>query len=81
MRTPLELIVRPFVVTDITNPTQPALSSHTATSQNTDVTYGSDQVTSWSGSFNETVTFYYIKKPKEKQKASSDPLNPFAPPP
>jgi hypothetical protein len=80
MRAALELIVRPFVVTNVTSPKQPAVGAGAATTQqNTTADFGSDEVTTWSGSYNQTVSFYYIKKPKEKQKDSGDPINPFAP--
>jgi hypothetical protein len=69
MRTALELIVRPFVVTDVTSPKQPAPGAATATpQQNIKSDFGSNEVTTWSGSYNQTVSFYYIKKPKEKKK-------------
>jgi hypothetical protein len=80
MRAALELIVRPFVVTDVTSPKQPAAGTPSSTTQNTKLDIGSDEVTTWTGSYNQTVSFYYIKKPKEKQKDSGDPINPFAPP-
>jgi len=82
MRTALELIVRPFVVGDVTGPKQPAAGAvSSATQSNTVVEYGSDQVTTWSGSYDQSVSYYFIKKPKEKKKASGDPINPFAPAP
>jgi hypothetical protein len=81
MRAALELIVRPFVVTDVTSPKQPAAGAGTTTPQaNTKMDIGSDEVTTWSGNFDQTVSFYFIKKPKEKKKDSGDPINPFAPP-
>jgi hypothetical protein len=80
MRAALELIVRPFVVTDVTSPKQPAVGAQSTTTANTKTDFGSDEVTTWSGNYNQTVSFYYIKKPKEKQKSSGDPINPFAPP-
>lgn len=80
MRPALELVVRPFVVPQITSPKQPNVSTSPATTQSNVVKdIGSDSVTLWSGSFDQTVSFYYIKKPKEKQKDSGDPINPFAP--
>ena len=80
MRAALELIVRPFVVTDVTSPKQQAPGSPSGTASNAVLDVGSDEVTTWSGSYNQTVSFYFIKKPKEKQKGSGDPINPFAPP-
>jgi hypothetical protein len=80
MRAALELIVRPFVVTDVTSPKQLVPGSATTTQANTVMDIGSDEVTTWSGNFDQTVSFYFIKKPKEKPKASGDPINPFAPP-
>jgi hypothetical protein len=81
MRAALELIVRPFVVTDVTSPKQPAPGAASTTpQQNAKIDIGSNEVTTWSGNYNQTVSFYFIKKPKEKQKSSGDPINPFAPP-
>lgn len=69
MRTPLELIVRPFVVTPVTSPKQPDVGAVPAsTAANAKMNFGSDEVTTWSGSFNQEVSYYYVKKPKEKKK-------------
>lgn len=81
MRTALELIVRPFVVADITSPKQPAANATAPAAQsNTVMDIGADSVTTWNGSYNQTVSFYYVKKPKEKKKQSSG-TDPFAPDP
>lgn len=70
MRAALELIVRPFVVSPVTSPKQPvAGATPTTTQSNTVIDIGSDSVTTWSGNFDQTVSFYFIKKPKEKKKA------------
>jgi hypothetical protein len=69
MRAALELIVRPFVVSQVTSTKQPNVSAIPAITQsNTSVDIGSDEVTSWSGNFDQNVSFYFIKKPKEKKK-------------
>jgi hypothetical protein len=70
MRPALELVVRPFVVKPVTSPKQPNVGATPTTAQhNTTADYGSDEVTTWSGNYNQTVSFYYIKKPKEKKKS------------
>jgi hypothetical protein len=75
----LEGIVRPFQTSEIGPPRSPLLGSlgtSTATSttadaaKNTIINPGKDgQVKTFSGSFSLTITYYYIKKPKEKKKA------------
>jgi hypothetical protein len=81
MRAPLELVVRPFVVSQITNPLQPSIPTDQAatTAQNTVLDIGGDEVTTWSGNYSQTVTFYFIKKPKEKKKAGGAFYDPYAP--
>lgn len=82
MRTALELIVRPFVVADVTSPKQPAANATAASTQsNSVIDYGSNSVTLWNGTFNQTVTFYFIHKPKEKRKQNGAASDPFAPDP
>jgi hypothetical protein len=79
MRAALELIVRPFVVSQVTSPKQPDVgATPTTTQSNIVIDIGSDSVTSWSGNFNQDVSFYFIKKPKEKKKAG-DGGNYFGP--
>lgn len=82
MRTALELIVRPFVAPQITSPKQPAPGTvaPSTTASNTVIDIGSDQVTTWSGNYDQMVSFYFIKKPKEKKKDSTG-SDPFAPDP
>jgi hypothetical protein len=89
----LEGIVRPFQTSDIGPPRSPLLGSlgtSTATSttadaaKNTIINPGKDgQVKTFSGSFSLTITFYFIKKPKEKKSAAtpdSSGGNPNPPP-
>jgi hypothetical protein len=72
----LEGIVRPFQTSEIGPPRSPLLGSlgaSTATTadaaKNTIINPGKDgQVKTFSGSFSLTITYYYIKKPKEKKK-------------
>lgn len=66
----LERIVRPFQTGDV-SPPKPAPSSAATATQNNVVIYPghNGSVKTFSGSYNLTVTFYYIKKPKEKPKA------------
>ena len=66
-----ERIIRPFETSDI-GPPKPAPSSEGAASapQNTVINPGKNgQVKTFSGSYNITITYYYVKKPKEKKKA------------
>lgn len=80
----LEGIVRPFQTNDIGPPKtalQGGLGSTTSTAsqpENTIINPGKDgQVKTFSGSFSLTITYYYVKTPKEKKKAGggSDPGN------
>jgi hypothetical protein len=66
----LELVVRPFQTSDISPPRPvPAAGATSATSQNTIINPGKNgNVKTFSGSYNLTVTYYYIEKPKEKKK-------------
>lgn len=71
----LEGIVRPFQTSDIGPPKtalQGGLGSTTSTAsqpENTIINPGKDgQVKTFSGSFSLTITFYYVRKPKEKKK-------------
>jgi hypothetical protein len=75
--TSLEGIVRPFETSDI-GPARTALQGSTSTSTtstanpqaNTIINPGKNgQVKTFSASFSLTITYYYIKKPKEKQQA------------
>lgn len=80
----LEGIVRPFQTGDIGPPKTPLLgslgSSTAATSSapaNTIINPGANgTVKTFSGSFSLTISFYYIKKPKEKQRDQSNSGNP-----
>lgn len=81
MRPALELVVRPFVVQPVTSPKQPNIATDQAAAQdNIVIDFGSASVTTWSGNYDQMVSFYYIKKPRERPKSSGDPINPFAPP-
>ena len=66
-----ERIIRPFETSDI-GPPKPAPASGGATTsgpQNTIINPGKNgQVKTFSGSFNLTITYYFIKKPKEKPR-------------
>ena len=67
----LEGIVRPFETSDIGPPKVAAVAPPADnTIRNTIINPGRNgQVKTFSGSFNLTITYYYIKKPKEKKKA------------
>ncbi len=74
----LEGIVRPFQTNDIGPPKtalQGGLGSTTSTAnqpENTIINPGKDgQVKTFSGSFSLTITYYYVRKPKEKKKATA----------
>ena len=74
----LEGIVRPFATGDIGPPRmalQGGLGNSTATANapdNTIINPGANgSVKTFSGSFSLTITFYYVKKPKEKKKGSA----------
>ncbi len=71
----LEGIVRPFQTSDIGPPKtalQGGLAATTSTAdqpENTIINPGKDgQVKTFSGSFSLTITYYYVRKPKEKKK-------------
>lgn len=77
MPTGLEGIVRPFQTGDVGPPKtalQGGLGSSTSTAnqpENTVINPGKDgQVKTFSGSFSLTMTFYYVRKPKEKKRAA-----------
>jgi hypothetical protein len=89
----LEGIVRPFQTSDIGPPRSPllgSLGSSTATSttadaaKNTIINPGKDgQVKTFSGSFSLSISFYFIKKPKEKKQPPLSDIsggNPNPPP-
>lgn len=66
----LETVVRPFQTSDI-GPPKPAVVAPPAenTVRNVILNPGKNgQVKTFSGSFNLTITYYYIKKPKEKKQ-------------
>jgi hypothetical protein len=67
MRPALELIVRPFVVSPVTNTKQPVSTGAPTTQENAVLDIGSGSVTQWSGNFDQMVSYYYVKKPKEKK--------------
>lgn len=65
----LEGIVRPFQTPDI-GPAKPVpTATATSVQQNTIINPGKNgQVKTFSGSYNLTISYYYVKKPKEKKK-------------
>lgn len=66
----LERIIRPFQTGEISPPRIVPSSDATATQDNVIINPGNrPSVKTFSGSYSLTVTFYYIKKPKEKQQA------------
>ncbi len=74
----LERIVRPFQTGDI-SPSKPRpISEATAGQNNVIINPGhAGTVKTFSGSYNLTVTFYFIKKPKEK-KSGQGGYDPYA---
>ncbi len=74
----LERIVRPFQTGDI-SPSKPRpISEATAEQNNVIINPGhAGTVKTFSGSYNLTVTFYFIKKPKEK-KSGQGGYDPYA---
>lgn len=74
----LERIVRPFQTGDI-SPSKPRpISEATAEQNNVIINPGhAGTVKTFSGSYNLTVTFYFIKKPKEK-RAGDGGYDPYA---
>ena len=74
----LERIVRPFQTGDVSPPRPAPSSAATASQDNVKINPGKNgNIKSFSGSYNLTVTFYYIKKPKEK-KAGEGGYDPYA---
>lgn len=66
----LERIVRPFQTGDVSPPKPVPSSDASSTSSNVIINPGKNgSVKTLSGSYNITITYYYIKKPKEKQQA------------
>lgn len=66
----LERIVRPFQTGDFSPPKPAPSSDATSTASNVIINPGKNgSVKTLSGSYNITITYYYIKKPKEKQQA------------
>ncbi len=74
----LERIVRPFQTGDI-SPSKPRpISEATATQSNVIINPGhAGTVKTFSGSYNLTTTFYFIKKPREK-RAGDGGYDPYA---
>lgn len=65
----LEGIVRPFQLSEVTPPKPIPQATSSAQVRNTVINPGHNgSVKTFSGSYNLTVTYYYIKKPKEKQQ-------------
>lgn len=65
----LERIVRPFQTGEVSPPRIVPSSEATATQDNVVINPGArGSVKTFSGSYSLTVTYYYIKKPKEKQQ-------------
>lgn len=73
MTTGLEQIVRPFQTSDIGPPKPAPTAAPTDDSiRNTIINPGNNgQVKTFSGSYNITITYYYVEKPKEKKKAKT----------
>lgn len=70
MTSGLEGVVRPFQTADIGPPKPaPVVAATTQGQRNTIINPGKNgNVKQFSGSYNLTVSFYYIEKPKEKKK-------------
>lgn len=65
----LEGIVRPFQLDQITPPKPIPQATASSQVRNTIINPGHNgSVKTFSGSYNLTVTYYYIKKPKEKKQ-------------
>jgi hypothetical protein len=62
-------VVRPFQTSDIGPPKVVTSSANAAGPQNVIINPGKNgAVKTFSGSFSLTITYYFIKKPKEKKK-------------
>ncbi len=70
MTASLEKIIRPFQTEDIGPPKLvPAAAPIAGTVRNLIITAGKNgQVKTFSGSYSITITYYYVKKPKEKKQ-------------
>ena len=70
MTTPLETVVRPFQTSDIGSPKIAAVAPPAeGTVRNVIINPGAKgQVKSFSGSYSITISYYFIKRPREKKK-------------
>lgn len=66
-----EGIIRPFETGDISPPKPVPTSPDAASTDNVTISVSGGSVKEFSGSYDLTVTYYYVKKPKEKPKGGS----------
>jgi len=69
----LEGVVRPFQTTDIQPAKSPSLGDVTTANQPANLVLEPGKggnVKTLSGSFNLTITYYHVNKPKEKRKSA-----------
>jgi hypothetical protein len=61
-------VVRPFQTTNVNPPAAPQTNAAGTTPQNTTLTIGRGSPKTFTGTFDLTINYYKIRKPKEKQK-------------
>jgi hypothetical protein len=61
-------VVRPFQTTNVNPPAAPQANAAGTTPQNTILKIGSGSPKTFTGSYDLTISYYKVRKPKEKQK-------------
>ncbi len=61
-------VVRPFQTTDVQPPATPQQAAEGAAKTNTTLTIGRGSPKTFTGSFDLSISYYKIRKPKEKKK-------------
>jgi hypothetical protein len=61
-------VVRPFQTTNVNPPATPQANAAGATPQNTKLVVGRGSPKTFTGTFDLTIAYYKVRRPKEKQK-------------
>jgi hypothetical protein len=61
-------VVRPFQTTNVNPPAAPQTNASGTTPQNATLTIGRGSPKTFTGTFDLTISYYKVRKPKEKQK-------------
>lgn len=62
-------IVRPFQTTSVTPPATPTVATSGTQTTTSKIVIGDGSPKTFTGSFDLTITYYKVKKPKEKPKS------------